>query len=296
MHWNKITIRASPGMLEELEGLLWDLSAVSVTVTDSEDNPIYEPGPGETPLWSKLDVCGLFEQDVDRDELAQRIEGMGYQVLSSEELGDRHWEREWLSRFKPMQFGRRLWICPSDQTVPDVNSVVVKLDPGLAFGTGTHATTRLCLEWLDMNALQGIRVVDFGSGSGVLGIAALLLGAKSVLAVDNDPQALRATTDNSERNKVGQYLATRLADEQERIEKIAPDSPYDLVIANILAQPLVDLSSRLVTMLKPGGYLLLSGIMESQRSWVEAAYQGIVEFDSCTRGDGWVCLHAKKNE
>lgn len=287
MHWKKITIRASSGKLEVLENLLWGLGAVSVTVTDSEDEPIYEPAPGETPLWSNLDVCGLFEQVVDPEFVVHELEGSGFRVLSTENLHDRHWEREWLSRFHAMQFGRRLWVCPTGQVVPDANAVVISLDPGLAFGTGTHSTTRLCLEWLDANDLCGKRVIDYGSGSGILGIAALLLGAENVLAVDNDPQALRATRDNAERNKVDSRLVTSEPGEVDFAEA-------DIVIANILAQPLVDLSDLLVSMLKKDGDLLLSGILESQQVLVESAYEQKVKFSNRSHHDGWLCLQAIK--
>lgn len=287
LHWIKITIRATAEKLEVLETLLWDLGAISVTVTDSEDEPIFEPGPGETPLWPNLDVCALFEQDADIELVARRVEGSGYQVLFTEKLVDRQWEREWLSRFHAMQFGSRLWVCPTSQVVSDPGAVVLSLDPGLAFGTGTHSTTRLCLEWLDANDLRGKRIIDYGSGSGILGIAALLLGASKVLAVDNDPQALRATRDNAQRNKVGYKLDTCAPGEVDLAEA-------DIVIANILAQPLIDLSALLISLLKKDGDLLLSGIMDSQQSWVETAYKDKARFVNRWHHDGWLCLQAKK--
>lgn len=287
LHWNKITIRTTADKLELLESLLWDSGAVSVTVTDAEDEPIFEPGPGETPLWSNLDVCGLFEQKMDPELVTGQLESSGYQVLPGEKLSDRLWEREWLSRFHPMSFGSRLWVCPTGQVVPDPHAVVLSLDPGLAFGTGTHSTTRLCLEWLDANEMRGKQVIDFGSGSGILGIAALLLGAEQVLAVDNDPQALRATRDNAERNKV-----------ESRLETCGPGDidfvKADVLIANILAQPLIDLSDLLLSLLKDKGDLLLSGIMDSQQTWVESAYKDNVTFINRWHHDGWLCLQAKK--
>lgn len=292
MHWNKITVEATADSLEALEAHLWNLGAVSVTVTDSKDNPIYEPAPGETPLWSTMDVSGLFEQDLDHDQLQQQIKESGYKVLFTEELGDRRWEREWLSRFRPMQFGRRLWVVPTGFGSEDPNAIVVDLDPGLAFGTGTHATTRLCLEWLDAQELQGKRVIDYGCGSGILGIAALKLGADEVWAVDNDPQALTATRDNAMKNKVGHKLRVGSPDSVNFNE--AGFDQVDVVIANILAQPLIDLSGLLVSLLKKDGDLLLSGIMDSQQSWVESAYASKVNFVQRRQDDGWLCLQARK--
>ncbi len=292
MHWKKITVEATADSLDVLETRLWNLGAVSVTVTDSNDNPIFEPGPGETPLWSAMDVSGLFEQDRDHDQLEQQIEESGYKVLFTEELSDRLWEREWLSRFHPMQFGRRLWVVPSDMEIENSDAVVVNLDPGLAFGTGSHATTRLCLEWLDSHDLQGKRVIDYGSGSGILGIAALRLGADEVWAVDNDPQALTATRDNAMKNNVGHKLRAGSPDSFNF--NGADFEEADLVIANILAQPLIDLSGLLVSLLKKDGDLLLSGIMVSQQSWVESAYAGKIRFVQRRNDDGWSCLQARK--
>ena len=292
MHWKKITVEAIPDSLDTLETLLWNLGAVSVTLTDSEDKPIFEPAAGKTPLWSKVDVCGLFEQDVDHEQLESQIKESGYKVLFTEELDNRRWEREWLSRFHPMRFGRRLWVVPDGQTVEDPNAVVVDLDPGLAFGTGTHATTRLCLEWLDSQELRGKRVIDYGSGSGILGIAALRLGADEVWAVDNDPQALNATRDNALKNNVGHKLS--VCSPHALDLDGAEFNGADVVIANILAQPLIELSGLLVSLLKKDGDLLLSGIMVSQQSWVESAYAGKVIFVQRRHDLGWMCLQARK--
>lgn len=287
LHWKKITLCTTADRLEALETILWDLGALSVTVTDSEDNPIFEPGPGETPLWMNMDVCGLFEQGVVVEEVVHKIECAGYQVLNIEKLHDRHWEREWLSRFHAMQFGNRLWVCPSDQTVSDPDAVVLSLDPGLAFGTGTHATTRLCLQWLDASELTGKCVIDYGCGSGILGIAALLLGAEKVLAVDIDPQALRATRDNAQRNRVGHRLDVCHPEEVDFTK-------VDIVMANILAQPLIDLADLLLSLLKDDGDLLLSGIMDSQQSWIEAAYLEKATIVGHWHREGWLSMQARK--
>lgn len=286
MYWNKVTIRSIASEIDDLEALLWDLGAVSVTITDQQDNPIYEPGPGETPLWQELNVAALFEQESDVAHIVTDTEAAGFEVVLTEELGDRHWEREWMSRFEPMSFGSRLWVCPSGREVIEPGAVVMLLDPGLAFGTGTHATTRLCLRWLDQADLKDKRVLDYGSGSGILGIAALLLGAARVIAVDTDPQALTATRDNAENNGVADRVTTLLP------EEFTP-GPYDLVLANILAKPLIDLSGMLTGCLAQDADIVLSGIMTAQQSWVEKAYQDRVTLVGQSEDDGWICLHGK---
>ena len=202
-------------------------------------------------------------------------------------LDDRAWEREWLSRFKPMQFGRRLWVCPTGFSLEPGGKVIIELDPGLAFGTGTHETTRLCLEYLDAIEVGGLDVIDYGCGSGILAIASALLGAKNVTGIDNDPQALTATTENAKRNLV--TVDTHLPG-------IALE-PSDIVLANILAQPLVELAPMLVDTMKPGGLLILSGIMSSQADWVIQAYvehDEIVELVDRTELNGWVRLVWKR--
>lgn len=286
MEWKTLAVAGTTTSLALIEDLFWDTGAVSVTVIDAEDQPIYEPGPGEEPVWENVIVSGLFEDDLDIDEVRSRFVEAGHEVLFTEAVGDRVWEREWLTRFHPMQFGQRLWVCPSGREVNASDAVILQLDPGLAFGTGTHATTRLCLEWLEGNLVPGQVVLDFGCGSGILGIAALLLGAERVHGIDNDPQALVATLDNATRNQV-----------QDRLQISMPEplttASFDIVVANILAQPLIDLAEQLMATLKPGGHVLLSGIMVSQREWVKAAYESF-EFVAEGELDGWVSLAARK--
>jgi len=286
MDWKTLVARTSPEHLEKLESIFWDSGAVSVTIEDAEDNPIFEPGPGEIPVWEKLTATGLYEDDVDVEGIQQQIKASGFEVLYVESLNDRDWEREWLNRFKPMRFGERLWIKPSGCEVNEPGAVIVDLDPGLAFGTGTHATTRMCLEWLEKNIDPGNSVLDFGSGSGILGIASLLLGASSVTAVDSDPQALVATRDNAVRNGVEDRIRVCTLDE-------LAESRFDVVVANILAQPLVELSSILVERMTPAGDLILSGIMESQSEWVKKAYP--LKFVGESLCESWVCLHARRD-
>jgi ribosomal protein L11 methyltransferase len=286
VEWKTVAVAGTTHSLAIVEAALWGTGAVSVSVIDAEDQPIYEPGPGEEPVWENVVVSGLYEEDVDLDQVHAALQKIKAEVLFVETLGDRIWEREWLTRFHPMQFGQRLWVCPSGREVTADDAIIMHLDPGLAFGTGTHATTHLCLEWLDGNVSEGDVVLDFGCGSGILGIAALLLGAATVRAIDNDPQALVATLDNATRNGVEGGVQVTMP------ETLLAEG-YDTVVANILAQPLIDLAETLSASLKPGGHLLLSGIMSSQKDWVKAAYTHL-DFVVEKELDGWVCLAAKK--
>ena len=286
MEWRSLALLATRETLEALEDTLWASGAVSVTVADADDNPIYEPGPGEEPLWDRLVVTGLFEEDVSLESLAELVVDEGWQQLDLSVLADKVWEREWLSRFRPMCFGERLWVCPSGYEVSEPGAVIMELDPGLAFGTGTHPTTRLCLEWLDGHIKHGMRVLDYGCGSGILGIGALLLGASSVVGVDNDPQALTATHDNAERNQVGDRFS-RCLPAQFQV------SEFDVVVANILAQPIIELADLLLSCVRPGGYLILSGIMSGQKDWVLAAYTR-AEITEVREIDGWISIAARR--
>jgi len=284
MEWKTLVVETTAEQLDQLETLFWAEGAVSVTVADAEDNPIFEPGPGEIPVWDQVIASALFNADVDVERVRQTLTNKQFTLLYVEELGDRVWEREWLIRFKPMLFGKRLWVCPTGHEVNAEDAVVMDLDPGLAFGTGTHATTMMCLKWLDGADQEGRSVVDYGAGSGILGIAALLLGAKQVIAVDNDPQALVASRANAERNRVESSLSTCLPDDFQREGKT-----FDLVIANILAQPLIELSGLLTGLMKLDGDLVLSGIMAKQSQMVKNAYD--LDLISEQEDDGWVCLH-----
>lgn len=281
MHWFNLTASSGRDDVERLETWFWDHGAVSVTVEDGEDNPIYEPPPGEQPLWDAVLVTGLFESDTAVDDLQSGLAQAGFDFRVMEKVEDRPWEREWLSRFRPMQFGRRLWVCPTGFEVPGEAEIVIRLDPGLAFGTGTHETTRLCLEYLDSQVLAGKTLIDYGCGSGILAIGAALLGAAEVTGIDNDPQALTATLDNAERNSVS--VRTCLPG--------STDLPAaDLVLANILAQPLVDLAPTLMALTRADGRLVLSGIMSGQADWVISAYRAHAELVDRTELDGWVRL------
>lgn len=290
MSWKTLAVSVASESSEILEAMLWDSGAVSVTLMDAEDQPLFEPGPGEVPLWANLTVTAMYEDDVDTESLAETLRLQGYEVLYTDELGDKVWEREWLTQFKPMKFGEHLWICPSGYSVEEPDAVILHLDPGLAFGTGTHPTTALCLEWLDSHLTPGQSLLDFGCGSGILAIAGRLLGARDIVGVDNDPQALVATQDNAERNGVQDDLEVCLP-EDFSAGSLYP-AEYNVVLANILAQPLVDLAHQLSQRVAPGGDLVLSGIMTSQKDWVRKAYH--LELVSEKEMDGWIRLHFRR--
>ncbi|MBK1718063.1 50S ribosomal protein L11 methyltransferase [Thiocystis violacea] len=265
--------------------------ALSVTLGDAGDEPQLEPGPGETPLWSEVTLTALFESDPASAALIERLAldltnrlGVRPRIHRIE---DRVWERVWLDTFKPTRFGQRLWVCPHGQPPGDPDGIVVALDPGLAFGTGHHATTAMCLEWLDGTALAGKTLLDFGCGSGILAIAALKLGAARAIAVDHDPQALEASHANA--------LANGVLD---RLDILASadftDTRVDGVLANILAGPLIALAPRLSGMLVPGGDLVLSGVLAEQVDAVSAAYADRIQLDPPRLRDDWALIGGRR--
>ncbi|MEX0730713.1 MAG: 50S ribosomal protein L11 methyltransferase [Aquisalimonadaceae bacterium] len=274
------------------EDVLIEQGALSVTFQDPGGDPVLEPAPGENPLWERITVLGLFDAAVDADEIRQALAvSVGEGVLAgwrTELLEDRAWERVWMDDFTPMRFGRRLWVCPSTHHVEEPEAVVLKLDPGLAFGTGTHPTTALCLRWLDAARLKDAYVVDYGCGSGILAVAALLLGAERSHGVDNDPQALTASRDNAVRNGVDQRLSLALADE--------PDGarPADVLVANILSGILVQLAPRLARLVRPRGRLVLSGILDTQVEEVSAAYRDAFDLDPPLQDGDWILLSGRR--
>ncbi len=290
MPWLQITFECEKSHTEALEDALLTIGASAVTLRDAADQPVLEPGVGETPLWTEVKLTALFDAQVDTDRvLLELITLLPFDLpsLRIEILEDRDWERSWMDHYQPMLFGERLWICPSWQQPPQSDAVNLLLDPGLAFGTGTHPTTSLCLQWLDSWNLKGQTVVDYGCGSGVLAVAAILLGASHVVAVDNDPQALDATLENARRNYCADKIQVQTP-EQALERKIAP---VDVVLANILAKPLMELAPRLTELVVAGGQLLLSGLLIEQAEAVKQAYTADVVFDGLAEQDGWVRLH-----
>ncbi|EGR2123032.1 50S ribosomal protein L11 methyltransferase [Vibrio cholerae] len=293
MPWIQIKLNATNDNAEAIGDMLMEeTGAVSVTFLDAKDTPVFEPLPGETRLWGDTDVVALYEADMDTSLILQQIkasnmlaEGFAHKV---EQVEDKDWEREWMDNFHPMQFGRRLWICPSWREVPDPQAVNVMLDPGLAFGTGTHPTTALCLEWLDNLDLSGKTVIDFGCGSGILAIAAIKLGAAKVIGIDIDPQALLASKDNAARNGVEDQIEVYLPKDQ-------PEGLVaDVVVANILAGPLRELSPIIKGLLKPGGQLAMSGILETQAESVAEFYRDDLELDPIAEKSEWCRISGRK--
>ena len=282
---------------DSVEEVLARHGALSVTLSDAGGKPVLEPAPGETPLWRETRITALFAADTDIANLqADLKQAFNLDTLPAHQvtdLEDRAWEREWLTNFGPMQFGERLWICPGGARVDEADAVVVKLDPGLAFGTGTHATTALCLEWLDGLPLAGKTVLDYGCGSGVLAIAALLLGSGPATAMDIDPQAVVATTSNADNNGVLQQLTVLGADH-------TIDGPFDVVVANILAGPIIDLAAAIAGLVKSGCLLCLSGILSEQVNDVFDAYAPWIEFDEPVLreqgGQTWARLTGRRIE
>jgi ribosomal protein L11 methyltransferase len=292
-HWLQLHLTVDRAQAPLIELLLEGLGAVAVTLGDAGDEPMLEPAPGTTPLWQATRVTGLFEGSRDADDLRSRIEqslatDIGRHV-TIERLAEQDWERAWLERFQPMQFGKRLWVRPSGFDIEQPDAVVVDLDPGLAFGTGTHPTTALCLRWLDGATPLEERVIDFGCGSGILAIAALKLGAEHVIGIDHDPQALLATRSNAERNGVA-----------DRIDILGTEAydgkPAGLVIANILANVLIELAGSIGALVAPGGRLALSGILADQAEAVVRAYADRFDFADPVCEDGWVLLAALRRD
>jgi ribosomal protein L11 methyltransferase len=291
MPWLQVRLAISPEQAETYEDALLEVGAVSVTFMDAEDQPIFEPDLNTTPLWSHTHLLALFEADTDAQAVFAHLQLLTDAPLpenQAEVIEDQDWERSWMDNFQPMRFGRRLWIVPSWHAAPEPEAVNLLLDPGLAFGTGTHPTTALCLEWLDGQALQGLEVLDFGCGSGILAIAALLLGARQAVGTDIDVQALEASRDNAGRNGI--------ADEQFPLylPEDMPQVAADVLVANILAGPLVALAPQLSGLVKPGGLLALSGILAEQGEDVAAAYAKDFELDPIANRDGWVRISGRR--
>ncbi|MEI2782678.1 MAG: 50S ribosomal protein L11 methyltransferase [Candidatus Competibacter sp.] len=290
--WLQLTLEAIDHAPEQLEDALLLAGALAVTLADAGDQPVLEPAPGETPLWAHTRVTGLFDAQTDIEVVKGQLRRFLRAPILPEcrltALEERDWVRAWMDNFHPMRFGRRLWICPTHCDPPEPAAVNIRLDPGLAFGTGTHPTTALCLDWLDGADLAGKSVLDYGCGSGILAIAAAKLGAKRVWAVDIDPQALLASDDNASENEV-----------EDRIELFHPaELPtslrVDVLLANILAGVLVRLAPEFGQRVKPGGRLALSGILEQHADVVQAVFSRDFAFDPPRRREDWVLLEGTR--
>jgi ribosomal protein L11 methyltransferase len=276
---------------ETVESALLEIGASSITFVDRGDEPVLEPKPGEIRLWSDTLIRALFQDTCDAvrtlDRLAAALGPHITETARVRRVENQDWERVWLTDWKSMRFGRRLWVCPTSAELPDdPEAVVVRLDPGLAFGTGTHPTTALCLQILDSLPIMGRSVIDYGCGSGILGIAALKLGADHVWAVDLDPQALLATRDNASANGVSSSIDVQGVEASLR--------PAYCVMANILAGPLIELAPTLTEACEPGGYLVLSGLLKTQAYAVKAAYGAAFDRVQVVERDDWCCIYARR--
>jgi ribosomal protein L11 methyltransferase len=297
MPWLELSLRCRAADEARLEAALEDLGALSVSLLDAADaeneQAILEPGVGELPLWPEITLLALFDDGTDRDLLLHALEAWDERIdLSSagfKTVADQDWERAWMDQYAPMQFGQRTWIIPWNMPAPAAaeGAVIVRLDPGLAFGSGTHPTTALCLQWLDGLELHGREVLDFGCGSGILALAALKLGAARAVGVDNDPQALLATADNAERNGVAARLSVHLPDDE-------PPASYPVVVANILAVALDRLAETLAARVAPGGVIALSGILHGQEDELLQRYAPWFDDLQATRLEDWMRITGRR--
>lgn len=295
MSWIQIRVHAQQAQVDNIEDALLAVGALSVTLQDDADQPILEPELGTNPIWDKTEIIGLYDANQNSDELLTSLNNYYLAVTSQqlpshklEILEDKDWIRAWMEDYKAMPFGERLWVCPSWQEPPKPEAVNLLLDPGLAFGTGTHPTTALCLKYLDKEVSGNELVIDYGCGSGILGIAALLLGADKMIGVDIDPQALTATRDNAGRNKV----------EESRYDVYLPDATpdvqADLMVANILAGPLQALAPDIARLTRSGGKLALSGLLAEQADEVSQCYSEWFDMNPAQQQGDWVVLSGVK--
>ncbi len=291
MAWIQINATVEEALAEPLSDAFMESGACSVTFEDAKDQPIFEPELGTTPIWHHTRVVGLFDAETDTQSVIANLENFLPAVTATqykvEALEDKDWVRAWMDQFEPMRFGQRLWIVPSWHTPPEADAVNLMLDPGMAFGTGTHPTTSLCLTWLDQHAPVGLNVIDYGCGSGVLALAAQKLGANKVRGTDIDPQAITASEQNAERNQ---------ADIDFKLVKNFQADPADLLVANILAGPLKELAPEFIRLLKPGGTLVLSGLLTNQAAELISFYhqQGFALLEQQDLDD-WSLLCFQKN-
>ncbi len=291
MDWMQLTLKTSKDQADFVSEILSGLESVSVTFCDTQDDAIFEPPVGKTPLWEYVTITALFDLAVDQTHIKQMLGQIcNIHESSFELLKDRVWEDECKKDFHAMQFGQRIWICPSwedSASLPD-DAIVIDMDPGLAFGTGTHQTTDLCLQYLDANMPVGYTVIDYGSGTGILAIAAIKLGAVSVVAVDNDPQAVTATINNINANQCQDQISVIHTQDEGQLDKV------DLLIANILANPLVGLCEHFSNLVKQGGEIALSGILKDQLPIVLEAYGEYFETLEVEKKDEWCRVNGKR--
>ncbi len=291
MTWHQLSITTDENTAPRIADFFSELGAVSVTYMDAKDQPVYEPEIGETKIWQQTTIIGLYELDITPDFIKKALfSQFGNSNLENWQqilLEDQVWERAWMEHYQPMKFADKLWVCPTGQEKNEADCVCLVLDPGLAFGTGTHPTTALCLEWLAKHDLTDKTMIDYGCGSGILAIAAVLLGAKCAYAIDIDPQALVATQANAIKNKVSDKVHNYL------VEDFTPVS-VDIVVANILAKPLINLYQPISSLVNNKGALVLSGILNEQAEQVSSIYTSTFDFNPAENLQDWCRLDAIK--
>lgn len=300
MPYLELTLPCTEVQEARYQNALDDVGALSVTLMDAhaeapDEQAIFEPGVGETPLWRDMTLTALFPGDAVPELILLALDAfdpeLDFSGADFRTVEDEDWERAWMDQFQPMQFGQRTFIVPWNQDLPAEaqvrNAAVVRLDPGLAFGTGTHPTTALCLEWLDGLDLRDTRVLDFGCGSGILAIAALKLGAAAAVGVDNDPQALTASADNAQRNGVAEHLSVHMPDDE-------PVATYPIVVANILASALDALAPLLASRVESGGRIALSGILRGQEDDLLQRYAAWFDDLSANTLEDWVRIEGRR--
>ena len=290
MPWLQLKLNATPDTADSLSDLLSEVGASAVTMQDAADQPLFEPPPGATPLWSSTHVIGLFEAEANMEAIIQQMKSQWpaeFPHWQLNPLEDKDWVKAWMDNFKPMQFGERLWIIPGGYEPPEPDAINIHLDPGLAFGTGTHPTTAMCLNWLDAHPTTGKTVIDYGCGSGILAIAAALLGAEKVWATDIDPQALIATNDNAGKNQVTGQIEAMLP-------RDFPGVQAEVMMANILAGPLTELAPLFARLTVPNGLIVLSGVIESQKDEIIAAYTNDFDIELYQQQEEWICLSGRR--
>jgi ribosomal protein L11 methyltransferase len=293
MPWLQLVLTADREDARLIEAALESAGALAVTMADAADDPLLEPPPGASPLWQAVRLTALFPDESEARRRTVRLaDSLAERLTAPPRFGrlvDRCWERAWLDEFAPRRFGERLWVCPRGQQAGAEDGVIVTLDPGLAFGTGHHPTTALCLRWLDRVPLLGATIADYGCGSGILAIAALKLGALRAIAVDHDSQALEATAANAAENGVDDRLLVCPPEE-------LPEAVVDLLVANILAGPLMELAARFAALVRPNGHLGLSGLLEDQVAAVRRVYSPHFGLGPVQSDEGWALMEGRRRE
>ena len=292
MHWNQISFEVNKQQADLVSEILMGLGSISISYSDSQDNAIFEPPVGETPLWESIQVKALFQSEVDINLVADTLsESCNIKIVDSLKVEDKIWEEECQKDFPSMQFGKNLWVCPSwdSKKMSSEDAIVINMDPGLAFGTGTHQTTSLCLEFLDENPPIGLTAIDFGCGTGILAIAAAKLGAIRVTAIDNDPQAVTSSYENVKKNHCEDIVKTLHTDEKFKYK------PCDLLMANILANPIIEFEPLFSEIVKPNGTIVLSGILEEQVEKVIDCYSKNFNNIKTYNKSEWFRISASRN-